>query len=242
VLDRAFQFRERERQKTLNTSSAGKDGGPLNIGETVGVNVVFLESGVKSDRSNSGFVMNMIPSRARAGFDIRVPPRMSSAEMDAEIQSWLSCGDEIPQQPCDGLSYHFQIKVLTTGTTDRSHPFSNAFVAGLREARVDSQKPDAFPATFHAATDANFARAVGVPSIGFSPIENTPDLLHTHNEFISVEGYRAGVTIYSAIIKRLADVWPLSSGGTPHVLGENEQIREQPLENIHNDVLDRGEL
>jgi aminoacylase len=242
VLDRALQFRERERQKTLNSSYAGKDGGPLNIGETVGVNVVFLESGIKSDKSESGFVMNMIPSRARAGLDIRVPPHMSSAEMDAEIQSWLSCRDEVSQKICDGLSHHFLIKDLTSDTTDRSHPFSNAFMAGLREARMDSQKPIAFPATFHAATDARFVRAVGVPSIGFSPIENTPDMLHKHDEFISVDGYRAGIRIYSAIIKRLAGIWPLSSGSVSNVLDENAHLGEQHLENIHRDVSDRSEL
>jgi aminoacylase len=38
---------------------------------------------------------------------------------------------------------------------------------------------------FPAATDSRFFRQRGIPSFGFSPMSNTPILLHDHNEFIN---------------------------------------------------------
>jgi len=41
-------------------------------------------------------------------------------------------------------------------------------------------KPEVFPA----ATDSRYFRDLGLPAIGFSPMANTPLLLHDHNEVI----------------------------------------------------------
>lgn len=38
---------------------------------------------------------------------------------------------------------------------------------------------------FPAATDSRYFRQIGIPCFGFSPISNTPILLHDHNEFIN---------------------------------------------------------
>jgi aminoacylase len=225
VLDRALKFRERERKKMFQTFTGSAQSGPLNIGDIVGVNAVFMDSGTRSNESLSGFIMNMVPSHARLGLDIRVPPQMPAEDMAAEIESWLSCGNETSHERCEGLSYYFQHKVLIPDTTERSHPCSNAFLDGLLESRANRSKPFAFPATFHAATDARFARAAGVPSIGFSPIENTPDRLHKHDEFISVDGYLAGIRIYESIIRRLADAWPESASSLSALI--EQDVREQ---------------
>jgi len=50
-----------------------------------------------------------------------------------------------------------------------SHPCS-----GLR------LEPEIFPA----ATDSRFLRCAGIPAIGFSPMNNTPVLLHDHDEWL----------------------------------------------------------
>ncbi len=60
-------------------------------------------------------------------------------------------------------------------------------------------------AFFSAATDIRYIRDAGIPGLGFSPIRNTPNLLHKHNEYISVDGYIEGIRIYKALIKSLAD-------------------------------------
>lgn len=37
------------------------------------------------------------------------------------------------------------------------------------------------------ATDSRYLRQVGIPAFGFSPINQTPILLHDHNEFLSAK-------------------------------------------------------
>lgn len=48
----------------------------------------------------------------------------------------------------------------------------------VKEAGGRTSKPEIFPAS----TDARYFRKAGVPAFGFSPISNTPSLLHDHNE------------------------------------------------------------
>ncbi len=41
------------------------------------------------------------------------------------------------------------------------------------------------PRIFPAGTDSRYIREVGIPALGFSPMNNTPILLHDHNEFLN---------------------------------------------------------
>ena len=45
-----------------------------------------------------------------------------------------------------------------------------------------------------------FTGQVGIPAIGFSPMNNTPILLHDHDEFLR------GIDIFTDIIANIADV------------------------------------
>ncbi|KAL0332858.1 UNVERIFIED_CONTAM: Aminoacylase-1 [Sesamum calycinum] len=55
-------------------------------GEVISVNMVFLEAGTPSP---TGFVMNLQPSEAQAGFDIRVPPTADVASLERRIaEEW----------------------------------------------------------------------------------------------------------------------------------------------------------
>lgn len=77
VMSKALRYRAAQRE--LVEPSAFDN---HNFTDMIGVNVVFMESGIPSDKSSSGFVMNMIPSKARCGIDIRVPPHVPYAEVD----------------------------------------------------------------------------------------------------------------------------------------------------------------
>jgi aminoacylase len=44
-----------------------------------------------------------------------------------------------------------------------------------------------------------------LPALGFSPINNTPILLHDHNEFLDEAVFLKGIDIYEAIIPALAN-------------------------------------
>lgn len=62
--------------------------------------------------------------------------------------------------------------------TDSSNPWWALLENAVQEASGKLGKPEIFPAS----TDARYFRRVGLPAIGFSPMANTPILLHDHNE------------------------------------------------------------
>ena len=46
----------------------------------------------------------------------------------------------------------------------------------------------------------------GVDMLGFSPMNNTPILLHDHNEFLSEAVFLRGIDVYCSVIPALADL------------------------------------
>lgn len=63
-------------------------------------------------------------------------------------------------------------------------------------------KPQIFPG----GTDSRYVRELGIPAIGFSPMNNTPVLLHDHNEFLNKDIFLRGIEIYKDIIVSVANV------------------------------------
>lgn len=59
---------------------------------------------------------------------------------------------------------------------------------------------------FPGGTDSRYIRALGIPAIGFSPMNNTPMLLHDNDEFLQADVYLRGIEIYKAIIANIADL------------------------------------
>ena len=60
------------------------------------------------------------------------------------------------------------------------------------------------PEVFPAATDSRFLRQRGINAVGFSPMPNTPILLHDHDEYIDESVFMAGISAYETIIKSLS--------------------------------------
>jgi hypothetical protein len=53
---------------------------------------------------------------------------------------------------------------------------------------------------FPGGTDSRYLRQKGVPAFGFSPINNTPILLHDHNEFLNEKIFLKGIDILYKIV------------------------------------------
>lgn len=66
--------------------------------------------------------------------------------------------------------------VLTA--TDSSNPWWTLLEEAVKKVNEKLGRPEIFPAS----TDARYFRQLGLPAIGFSPMKNTPILLHDHNE------------------------------------------------------------
>lgn len=63
---------------------------------------------------------------------------------------------------------------------------------------------DIEPEIFPASTDSRFLRELGIPALGFSPMRNTPILLHDHNEYIDEGIFLEGIGVYERLVTALA--------------------------------------
>ncbi len=59
---------------------------------------------------------------------------------------------------------------------------------------------------FPAATDSRFLREKNIPAFGFTPLNNTPILLHDHNEFVNDKVFERGVDILYKIVLDMANL------------------------------------
>lgn len=59
---------------------------------------------------------------------------------------------------------------------------------------------------FPGGTDSRYLRSVGIPAIGFSPMNNTPVLLHDHDEYLHADVYLKGIDIYKKILEKVANI------------------------------------
>lgn len=80
--------------------------------------------------------------------------------------------------------------------TDSTNPWWTLLEEAVRKANGKLGKPEIFPAS----TDARYFRERGLPAIGFSPMANTPILLHDHNEVSIKFDSRLNILILCACI------------------------------------------
>ncbi|KAK7308338.1 hypothetical protein VNO77_41940 [Canavalia gladiata] len=162
-------------------------------GDVISINTVFLKAGTPSP---TGFVMNLQPSEAEAGFDIRVPPTTDPESLEKWAPSSRNMSFSFKQkEPVRDKSGK---PILTN--TDSSNRWWTLLENAVQKAGGKLGKPE----IFRAATDSRHFRRRGLPAIGFSPMANTPVLLHDDNEFLNKDVYLKGIEIYDSIIKAYA--------------------------------------
>ncbi|XP_074313155.1 uncharacterized protein LOC141648403 [Silene latifolia] len=167
-------------------------------GEAISVNLVYLKAGTQSP---TGFVMNMQPSEAEAGIDIRVPPTADQAALEKRIaDEWAPAARNMTFEYKQKVSVLNKFGKPALTVADSSNPWWTILEEAVLNAGGKLEKPE----IFLGSTDARFFRQQGLPAIGFSPIANTPPLFHDHNEFLNEAEYMKGVDIYASIIKAYA--------------------------------------
>lgn len=135
-------------------------------GEVISVNMVYLKAGTPT-------IMNLQPSEAEAGFDIRVTPNTDINALEKRIQEeWAPSSRN--------MSFEFIQKILPITTANRFNPWYTLLVDAVEKVNGKLGEPEIFPAS----TDSRFFRERGIPAIGFSPMSRTPILLHDHNEVL----------------------------------------------------------
>lgn len=192
VVQRFLDFRA-EQEQLLDGHAGCKHASAHKLGDVATLNLTMLRAGVTGD-GGATFALNVIPTEAEAGFDMRIPPSLPLEEMEAKVQEWTR--DE-------GVSYEFVTRTPTHGVSSIDEATSlwwRAFRRGLGQAGTEAT-PEVFPA----ATDSRYLRALGVPAYGFSPMNHSPILLHEHDEWLGRDVLLRGVAVYEALIPAMAD-------------------------------------
>eukprot|EP00747_Dinoflagellata_sp_TGD_P179384 gnl/TRDRNA2_/TRDRNA2_30121_c0_seq1.p1 gnl/TRDRNA2_/TRDRNA2_30121_c0~~gnl/TRDRNA2_/TRDRNA2_30121_c0_seq1.p1 ORF type:complete len:524 (-),score=65.56 gnl/TRDRNA2_/TRDRNA2_30121_c0_seq1:77-1648(-) len=206
VVNKALAFRsEQEAALGWDSHSGCSHSKAKKLGDVTTLNVNMLKSGVSCDGGQT-YALNVIPSEAEAGFDVRICPSLATQDFKRMMDEW--CADE-------GLTWKFApwtspLHEHHLTDTDRiTNPFFAVFEDTCEElgTRVERE-------IFPAGTDSRFLRALGIQAIGFSPMAKTPILLHEHNEALAVSTFLLGIQIYEKIIARLADL-PCQPGEKP---------------------------
>nr|XP_027221553.1 aminoacylase-1-like [Penaeus vannamei] len=138
------------------------------------------------------------PAELCVGFDVRIPP--------SEIEVFQKRLDGWCEEAGEGITYEFGQKVMEKAVTcveDGKNPWWDAFSAACKKMGVVLEK-EIFPAS----TDMKYIRKLGISALGFSPMNNTPILLHDHNEYLNEEVFLRGVDIYAEVIPALANLRP----------------------------------
>ncbi|XP_070157695.1 aminoacylase-1 [Polyergus mexicanus] len=177
IIDRFMEFRETEKAKLKDPKNQ--------LGDVTSVNLTKISGGVQT---------NVIPAEFYATFDIRITPSVDHEEFEATIKRW--CEEAGPD-----VTYSFKQKNPKVENTklDDSNPFWLAFKKCCDEIGVELQI-----GIFPGGTDSRFVREVGIPSICFSPMNNTKILLHDHDEYLNKDIFLKGVEIYTKIIPAVA--------------------------------------
>lgn len=200
VANHAMEFRRAEESKLGYQKEGGcKHCEAKKLGDVTTVNLTMLRAGVSLDEGKT-FSLNVIPTLAEAGFDVRVCPQFDMKEFEGMLDTWTRT---------EGLSWEYAswtspIKEHKTTSVERvANPWWGVFSDAAAACGMTVQS-EIFPA----ATDSRFLRANGVKAFGFSPMARTPVLLHEHNEYLERHVYIEGISKYETIIAALANADP----------------------------------
>ncbi|RLN47651.1 hypothetical protein BBJ28_00022222 [Nothophytophthora sp. Chile5] len=192
ICNKALAFRD-EQEKALGADAGCKHGDikKKKLGDVTTVNITALQSGISRDGGKT-HALNVIPTEAIAGFDIRISPGMDIKAMETMLDEWCAA---------EGVSWEFApwttpLKEHYTTSLDAENVWWQLFQKSC--ARIgETVETDIFPA----ATDSRYLRKVGVPAIGFSPMKRTQILLHEHNESLHKDTFLHGIDVYVAIFQ-----------------------------------------
>ncbi|EEY57477.1 aminoacylase-1, putative [Phytophthora infestans T30-4] len=195
VCNKALAFRA-EQEALLSADSGCKHGDikKRNLGDVTTVNLNMLQSGVSQDGGKT-HALNVIPTEAVAGFDVRISPHMDLKKLKAMLDEWCSA---------EGLSWEFvswwknPLHEHYTTSVDDTNIWWTFFKEGCKDVGVPVET-EVFPA----ATDSRFLRQLGIPALGFSPMNKTEILLHEHNECLHKDTFLRGIDVYETLFRRM---------------------------------------
>ena len=195
VLARIHAFHEAQRAELAKGCACGKQ-----LGDFTTANVTMLSAGC-ADAAKPQY--NVIPTEALAGVDIRIPASTRLEDFRRVLDGWCDVeGGGVTWEPLSQVCGEGPL-MMSNPTTPVEGPDAHWYGVFSRAMSAAGYAVNA-PSIFPAATDSRWVRLMsGVPCLGFSPMRNTPILLHDHDEYLSVDSFLEGVRVYEALLPAL---------------------------------------
>lgn len=167
------------------------------IGRVTSVNVTKMDGGVQT---------NVIPNTASISIwlqfrceliilavDVRISPLLGEEGFQKILKNWIDH---------DGLEIEIEEKAPMPPASPASSDdrYYSIIASTLSDFEIE-HRVEIFPG----ATDSRYIRDAGIPAYGLSPFNNTPILLHDHNEYLHKDIFLKGVEIYEKLLAKLAN-------------------------------------
>lgn len=192
VCQKALEFRKQEEEKLqLEPGCKHSMMKKKTLGDVTTLNLTVLQAGVSSDEGKS-YAFNVIPASAKAGFDVRISPSLPFEEFEQILDEW--CAEE-------GVTWSYADtnpplhKHAVTSIDPEENFWWKVFQKSCKSNGLQLQT-EIFPA----ASDSRYLRQLGIPALGFSPMNNTPILLHEHNEMLHKDVFLRGISVYENLL------------------------------------------
>ncbi|XP_065088295.1 aminoacylase-1-like [Ochlerotatus camptorhynchus] len=180
LIDKMIDFRQQEEQRLENNPE-------LTLGDVTTINLTMMSGGVQS---------NVVPPELKLCFDIRVAHNIALDEFECLLEKWC-------EESGGGIRIEYGEKYPYIEPTKLDE--SNKYWTACKEAFLDMDlkvRLEIMPG----ATDIRYLRELNIPAIGFSPMNNTPVLLHDHDEYLQADVFLKGIEIYKNVISAVANV------------------------------------
>lgn len=186
ILNEMLAYRSSEQQRLVESQITDK---PLQLGNITTINLTKISGGVQ---------INVVPDQYRLNFDCRIKPDGYDL-----FNKFLT--DLIHRTPKENdneveLNYIGNDGSLPLTNIENSPWWFESFKQTCEQMKCKTNWT-----VFPAGTDSRFLRKAGYPAIGFSPIINTPVLLHDHNEYLPEDVFLYGIEIYTKLLENLTN-------------------------------------
>lgn len=179
VINKFMEYRGNELKTLIGTKCW--------LGDVTTINLNKIYGGVQ---------VNVLPEKLEAEFDVRIAPTVDHVEFEYNMHKW--CKEAGP-----GVKIEFLLRnpVVSNTAIDGTSPFYTAIKKATEEigVKVDFR-------VCPGGTDSRYIRELNIAAYGFSPLMNTPILLHAHDERIHIDTYLKGIEVFEKVIPAVANV------------------------------------
>ena len=159
------------------------------IGHTTTINLTTVTGGV---------MVNVLPDIATVTFDMRVGVNNDHEQLLYMLQQWaIDCNGGDTKQ---AVTLDFIQRFPKIPPTNVNGILCRRFLKILKDDLDYTYKVTIAPGS----TDAKFLQLKGIPVLGFTPLRNIQIRLHDTNEYVTLDAFFEGCTIFFNVMQKMS--------------------------------------